>query len=105
MTKETMPVAERRRALLQRLLPAGAPRLWCPLLTHYRDDGSLDLERTARQLDAIRPFVGGLLLAGSTGDGWELDEAQRQRLIADVLPLARARGFAVLLGVLKPTAA
>lgn len=105
MTKETTPVAARRRALLQRLLPAGAPRLWCPLLTHYRDDGSLDLERTARQLDAIRPFVGGLLLAGSTGDGWELDEEQRQRLIAEVLPLARERGFAVLLGVLKPTAA
>ncbi len=105
MTMETMTVAARRRALLQRLLPAGAPRLWCPLLTHYRDDGSLDLERTARQLDAIRPHVGGLLLAGSTGDGWELDEEQRQRLIAEVLPLARARGFAVLLGVLKPTAA
>lgn len=105
MTKETTPVAARRRALLQRLLPAGAPSLWCPLLTHYRDDGSLDLERTARQLDAIRPFVGGLLLAGSTGDGWELDEEQRQRLIAEVLPLARERGFAVLLGVLKPSAA
>jgi dihydrodipicolinate synthase/N-acetylneuraminate lyase len=105
MTMETMPVAARRRTLLQRLLPAGAARLWCPLLTHYRDDGSLDLERIARQLDAIRPYVGGLLLAGSTGDGWELDEEQRQRLIAEVLPLARTRGFAVLLGVLKPTTA
>ncbi|MDZ5459832.1 dihydrodipicolinate synthase family protein [Azohydromonas lata] len=104
MTKETRPVAARRRELLRQLLPAGAPRLWCPLLTHYRDDGSLDLERTARQLDAIRPHVGGLLLAGSTGDGWELDEAQRQRLVAEMLPLARERGFAVLLGVLKPTA-
>lgn len=74
-------------------------------MTHYRDDGSFDLVRAARQLDAIRPFVGGLLLAGSTGDGWELDEPERRRLIADVLPLARERGFAVLIGVLKADAA
>lgn len=104
-SNETTAQAATRRALQSRLLPANVPRLWCPLLTHYRDDGSPDLERIARQLDAIRPAVGGLLLCGSTGDGWEMDEEERQRVIADVLPLARARGFAVLLGVLKPTAA
>jgi dihydrodipicolinate synthase/N-acetylneuraminate lyase len=97
--------AAKRDTLLQRLLPRGLPRLWCPLLTHYRDDGRIDLERTARHLDAIRPFVGGLLLAGSTGDGWELDEAERQGLIAEVLPLARERGFVTLIGVLKADAA
>jgi dihydrodipicolinate synthase/N-acetylneuraminate lyase len=98
-------VAARRKELLQRLMPAGLPRLWCPLLTHYRGDGTIDLDRTARHLDSIRPFVGGLLLAGSTGDGWELGDAERLRLIADVLPLARARGFVVQIGVLKPNAA
>ena len=98
-------VATRRDTLLRRLLPGGLPRLWCPLLTHYRDDGTIDLERTASQLDSIRPFVGGLLLAGSTGDGWEIGEAERRRLISDVLPLARARGFVVLVGVLKADAA
>ncbi len=105
MTSPTPAVVACRQALLARLLPAGAPLLWCPLLTHYRDDGAPDLDRIGRQLDAIRPFVGGLLLCGSTGDGWEMDEEERQRVIADVLPLARARGFAVLLGVLKATAA
>lgn len=101
MTNPDATIATRRGAIMRGLLPAGLPRLWCPLLSHYRDDGTFDLHRTALQLDAIRPFVGGLLLAGSTGDGWELDEAERQRLIAEVLPLARARGFAVLVGVLK----
>lgn len=101
---ETTPVPQQRSATLRQLMPGGAPRLWCPLINHYAADGSLDLARTARQLDAIRPYVGGLLLAGSTGDGWEIDEAQRQALVAKVLPLARARGFAVLIGVLKPGA-
>lgn len=102
---ETSPVALRRRTLWQRLLPDGAPTLWCPLLTHFDDAGAIDAERTARQLDALRPHVGGLLLAGSTGDGWTLSADERQRLFDTVLPLARARGFATLLGVLDPTEA
>lgn len=102
---ETSPVAARRRALWQRLLPDGAPTLWCPLLTHFDDGGRLDAARTARQLDTLRPHVGGLLLAGSTGDGWTLSPDERQQLFDTVLPLAHERGFASLLGVLDPTEA
>lgn len=54
-----------------------AERLWVPLLTHWREDTgghSVDLDRTAAHIRAIRPHVRGYLLAGSTGDGWEIDD-------------------------------
>ena len=50
--------------------------LWVPLLTHYRPRGSaadIDGERMAAHIKAIRPGVRQFLLAGSTGDGWEID--------------------------------
>ncbi|MBX3604335.1 MAG: dihydrodipicolinate synthase family protein [Piscinibacter sp.] len=95
----------RRRALWDSLLPDGAPSLWCPLLTPYDAQGRIDAERLRRHLDALRGQVGGLLVPGSTGDGWQLDGAQTRTLLDIVLPLARARGMAVLIGVLKPDAA
>jgi 4-hydroxy-tetrahydrodipicolinate synthase len=51
--------------------------LWVPLLTHYRPRGSateIDGERMAAHIKAIRPSVRQFLLAGSTGDGWEMDQ-------------------------------
>ena len=44
-------VAAERQAWMQRLLPDGVPTLWCPLLTHYTDDGALDRPRMRAQLD------------------------------------------------------
>ncbi|GAP37603.1 dihydrodipicolinate synthase family protein [Piscinibacter sakaiensis] len=93
-----------RRALLDRLLPGGVPALWCPLLTHYGAGGTLDTERLARHLDALQGHVGGLLVPGSTGDGWELDEGRTRAWLEALLPLARARGMAVLVAVLKADA-
>lgn len=98
---DSLPAA--RRALLQTLLPDGVPALWCPLLTHYRVDGSLDHARMRQHLDALKGSVGGLLVPGSTGDGWELDDAEVRTLLAFLLPEAKARGMAVLIGVLKTT--
>jgi len=31
-----------RIKLVQNIFPEGIPRLWCPLLTHYRDDKTID---------------------------------------------------------------
>src|SRR3954452_10151520 len=85
-----------------------ADRLWVPLLTHYRKSGSnveVDLERTAAHLLFIRPWVRQFLLAGSTGDGWEMDLEQLLALIRltdrhDVFLVSR-----LLVGALRPAIA
>lgn len=81
------------------------PRLWCPPLTHFRDDGSLDLPRMAAHWRAMRPHVGGFLVPGSTGEGWELDAAETADLLDASLGLARELDALVLMGMLRPDAA
>ena len=80
-------------------------RLWVPLLTHFRRDGGgtlVDGERMVAHVRVLRPSVRQFLLAGSTGDGWELGEGH----FDDVVRLARrADAFAgcrLLIGVLRP---
>ncbi|HYJ18186.1 MAG TPA: hypothetical protein VEW72_03345 [Burkholderiales bacterium] len=54
-------------------------RLWVPLLTHYRRQGQaveIDPDRIAAHVSYIRPWVRQFLLAGSTGDGWEMSLEQ-----------------------------
>jgi dihydrodipicolinate synthase/N-acetylneuraminate lyase len=92
-----------RQVLMQRLLPDGVPTLWCPLLTHYTDDGALDAPRMRAQLDFLQPAVGGFLLPGSTGDAWELDDAEFRALVEFAVTESSARRFALLIGILKPT--
>ncbi|MSU90898.1 hypothetical protein GE300_14955 [Rhodobacteraceae bacterium 2CG4] len=58
--------------------------LWVPLLTHYRADGALDRERMRAHLGSIMPHVSQIMLAGSTGDGWDLDD----RAFDDILDFA-----------------
>ena len=58
--------AERRGALIGRLLPEGVPKLWCPPLTHYDPQGGVDRDRIAAHLRNIAPYVKGLLVPGST---------------------------------------
>lgn len=94
-----------RSAITERLLPDGVPTLWCPLLTHYDDAGRIDFERIRRHLDFLAPSVRGFLIPGSTGDGWQLTDAQAQELLAGVVEMAVARRLALLIGVLKPTGA
>ncbi len=104
MTSAT-DLAAARSALMKGLLPDGAPTLWCPLLTHYDDAGRIDFERIRRHLDFLAPSVRGFLIPGSTGDGWQLTDAQTQELLAGVVEMAVARRLALLIGVLKPTGA
>ncbi len=80
------------------------PTLWCPLLTHYDDQGRIDAQRIARHLDFLAPSVRGFLVPGSTGDGWQLSDAEARTLLDVVIGLARERALQLLIGVLRPDA-
>jgi dihydrodipicolinate synthase/N-acetylneuraminate lyase len=99
--QELRTVDARRSELVQRLFPDGIPRLWCPPLTHFRAPGVLDQERISQHLHRLRPFVKGILVPGSTGEGWEMNDAQVRELLSVVLDVTRATGIHVLVGVLK----
>ena len=73
--------AERSR-LWEKLLPGGPPTLWCPPLTHYRPDGSIDHERIAARVASMAPYVKGVLVPGSTGDGWELADEEAVEVLS-----------------------
>ena len=80
--------------------------LWVPLLTHYQPGGSaaeIDGERMAAHIKAIRPSVRQFLLAGSTGDGWEIDSEAFRAITALVLRADVFEGTHILFGVLRPT--
>lgn len=98
-----MTVQVERGALIRRIFPDGMARLWCPPLTHYRQDGSLDTGRIEAHIGALAPYVGGLLVPGSTGDGWDLTRVQKMELLDTVLPVASRLGLPVLIGVLERT--
>lgn len=50
--------------------------LWAPILTHYDQSAErLDRERTKAQVRHITPYVRQYLVAGTTGDGWEMSDA------------------------------
>lgn len=90
-----------RLKLTHRLFPDGIPRLWCPTLTHFAAPGQLDEARLRRHLQVLAPHVPGILVPGSTGEGWEMSDADIQQLLAVVLDAAQAAGIRVLVGVLK----
>src|SRR5262245_49203624 len=95
---------ETRTQLLARLFPNGVPTLWCPLITHYDADGVIDRNRMAAHLDHISPFVKGILVPGSTGDGWEMNEGEVQQVVECALEQAARLNLHVLIGVLKTDA-
>lgn len=97
-------IAEKRESLIRTLFPAGVPRLWCPLLTHYKKDGAIDFDRISAHFRHIVPFVKGFLIPGSTGDGWELDDGETRQVTEFAMKLAGEDGISLLLGALKPDA-
>jgi dihydrodipicolinate synthase/N-acetylneuraminate lyase len=94
-------ISEKRKRMIAEHFASGIPRLWCPLLTHYRDDGSIDYERMSRHFDHIVPWVKGFLIPGSTGDGWALDDKQTLQVADFAVQQARNHKIHLLLGVLK----
>lgn len=91
-----------RQELIRLLLPEGIPRLWCPLLTHYENDGSIDIIRMTAHYNHLLPWIKGYLMPGSTGDGWELDHNETMRVTDFAVRMAREKNTRVLLGVLTP---
>ncbi len=90
-----------RRALQQATFPSGVPRLWCPILTHFKSAREPDAVAIREHLTKLSPVVKGILVPGSTGEGWEMNDDDVQQLLSIVLPAAEALGVRVLLGILK----
>jgi dihydrodipicolinate synthase/N-acetylneuraminate lyase len=90
-----------RTMLIRRLFPAGIPPLWCPALTHYQAEGVVDLARMRAHLNFMRPSVGGFLIPGSTGEGWEMSDAEARTLLELMIDEVRDAGAHLLIGVLK----
>src|SRR5688572_22175793 len=103
MSRPTQIAVERRK-LLARLLPGGVPTLWCPLITHYDRHGAIDQPRVAAHLRHLSPWVKGFLIPGSTGDGWELSDAETRRLLEVVIEQITQLKLHLLVGALKTDA-
>ena len=95
-------VATTRARFLESMFPQGVPLLWCPPLTHYDRQGAIDASRIAAHFRHLSPYVGGFLIPGSTGDGWELTQVERRQVLAIGLEQAQHLNFQVLIGALHP---
>lgn len=93
---------KKRQELVTKLFPKGIPRLWCPPITQYGDDGRLDAERTRRHLRFLCRTVRTFLLFGSTGDGWELTDSEKKDMLLFYSKEAKRLQFQMLIGVLEP---
>src|SRR5262249_39358366 len=72
-------------------------------ITHFRDDGSLDLPAMVKHLDAmIGAGVHGLILLGTVGENCSLEYAEKLELIRAVVSHVRGR-VPVLSGVAECT--
>ncbi len=77
--------------------------LWVPILSHYRA-GAIDRDRMAAQIGSVLPFVRQFLVGGSTGDGWEHDDAAAAALTGLACDAAVfGTGTKLLLASLRPT--
>ena len=72
-------VEEKRRQLTAALFPEGIPRLWCPPITQYGAEAKLDPQRTRKHLRFLCRTIRTFLMFGSTGDGWELTDAEKRK--------------------------
>lgn len=94
-------VTTNRNQLKERFLGKPIPRLWCPALTHFNAHGELDRTRIAAHWRQMSPHVGGFLIPGSTGEGWELALEQVEELLAFCIEQASALNVRVIVGVLR----
>jgi len=94
-------VPHARAELVGHYFPNGIPELWCPLLTHYSPEGSIDRERTHAHMKWLRPYVRALLAPGSTGDGWEMEVSEQHTLISMLCEEAEKQSYWLMIGVLR----
>jgi dihydrodipicolinate synthase/N-acetylneuraminate lyase len=93
-----------RMNLIRAVFPRGIPRLWCPPLTHYKEDRTIDFNRMKSHLAYISPWVKGFLIPGTTGDGWELTEEETLQLTEFAVSYTRNKDIHILVGLLRPEA-
>ena len=73
-----------RQELQYELLGPQPDRLWVPLLAHYSPgDGPPDFDplRTRAHVQAIRPYASQFIIAGYTGDGWDMAPRQFSQIL------------------------
>jgi dihydrodipicolinate synthase/N-acetylneuraminate lyase len=93
-------VAAKRKDLQDILFARGIPPLWCPPLTHFDADRRIDLCRMRAHFEWMMPHMKGYLVPGSTGDGWDLNDAETETVVRFALDLARHQHVSLLLGAL-----
>ena len=101
MIREREKISQQRQKLVRELVGEEMPRLWCPPLTHYTSEGSLDKERIAAHWASMLPNVNAFLVPGSTGDGWEMSDDEIKTLLNFTIELAGQLDVLFLVGVLK----
>lgn len=92
--------------MVQTDVTEGLDPLWVPLLTHYDRGrpGEIDPARMKAHVGALRSNVRQFLIAGSTGDGWEIGESAFRHLVRLALdPDVFGPDTRVLFGALRPT--
>lgn len=104
MPEDAAEVERERAALAAALHPSGIPSLWCPPIVHYREGGAHDTSRMRAHWGAIMEYSPCILVPGTTGDGWEMDESETAMLLKEAAPIAKSKGGALLLGALRPDA-
>jgi len=95
-----------REAILNTILPDTPFHLWVPALTHYCEYGEgvrIDESRMLAHGREMARDVKLWMLAGTTGDGWDLSDGQVERLLQLALSDEfRSLGARVLMGALRP---
>ena len=77
-------------------------QLWVPVLTHY-SNGSVDPVRMRQHMRSLRPHVRSILVAGSTGDGWELGAEGFGDVLEALCDPEAFLDVEVMIGLLRPS--
>jgi len=93
---------EQRTLLVKSLFTDKIPELLCPALVHYDEKSAIDKNRIEAHMAQISQYVKAFLLFGSTGDGWELTDSEKNELLDFMIHLSGKYGFKILIGILKP---
>lgn len=97
-----------RRQIRDRLINAELFPFWVPVITHYRAEPGLpvDAGRMARHARQIAPHTRLWMVGGTTGDGWNLTDAQYDGLLEYACSVGQAEPRpSIVLGALRPTTA
>lgn len=81
----------------------GFPDLWFPPLTYYKEGGIIDTCTMTEALREVYPYSKGVLVPGSTGDGWVLSQDKQEDIVRFFLRGFDFGRFSMMIGALKQT--